>query len=194
MKNTIKKVLVLFGSPHKNGHTSNLLKYFLSFLPDCEINFINAYEKNVCPCIDCGICKTAEKCFYDDMDDIDFYLRECDLVIIASPIYNASFPAPLKAIFDRMQRYYCAKFDLKIIPPIKKEKQAVILLTQGSTDNSMEKSIMSQIKPILNLINTIQTEFISLTDTDNKNLDIDNFYIKSKNKIQNIIDNLYNKF
>ncbi len=190
MKNASKKVPVLFGSPHKNSHTSKILKYLLTFLPNCEINFINAYEKNVQPCIDCGVCKTAEKCFYNDMDDIDRHLRECDIVIIASPVYNNSFPAPLKAIFDRMQRYYCAKFNLKIVPPIKKSKKAVILLTQGSDNDLIEESIMFQIKPVLNLINANQAEFFSLKNTDNKNLDIDNFYKKSKNKIQNIINSL----
>jgi multimeric flavodoxin WrbA len=194
MNNTSKKISVLFGSPHKNGYTSNLLNYFLSFLPDCEISLINAYEKNVKPCIDCNVCKTVEKCFYNDMDDIDCLLRKCDIIVVASPVYNTSFPAPLKAILDRMQRYYRAKFDLKTVPPIKKEKTAVVLLTQGSSNDFTEENIKTQIEPLMSLLNAHKTEYLTLKNTDDKNLDIDNFYIKSKNKVQNIINNLYNKF
>ncbi len=49
---------------------------------------------------------------------------------------------------------------------------------------------MFGIQPIINVINLSAIDYIILKNTNNKNLDIDNFYIKSKNKIRNIINKL----
>lgn len=41
-------------------------------------------------------------------------LEDADAVIVATPVYNLSFPAPMKALFDRFQRYYEAHFRRKL--------------------------------------------------------------------------------
>ncbi len=193
MKTEFKKVLVIFGSPHYDGNTAGLLNSLMSVLKiENDYKIINAYELNANPCIDCGFCKTDEKCRYKDLDELDFLLKECDLIIFASPIYNYSFPAPLKAIIDRMQRYYNAKINLKTNPFINKEKRGIILLTQGSS--ALNSDIISaQINPILKLLNIKKTEYLILDNTDNKKIDIDKFFLKSENKIRSIMSFLNKK-
>ena len=184
----MKNACVLFGSPHKQGYTSKLLKYFLKFLPDYSVHVVDAYKQNVNPCIGCGRCLKDYACIFEDMEAINSYLVSSDLLIIASPVYNASFPAPLKAIFDRLQRFYFARSQPKIYSF--KKKSVLILLTQGSGNIDYWPVIYAQISPILKVLNAKLCEKFILMDTDSKNLDIDKFYIKSKNKIETIISNL----
>ncbi|MBR0423045.1 MAG: flavodoxin family protein [Clostridia bacterium] len=161
-------ILILYGSPHKNGNTNKLLNSFLKNLFYDKINIINAYEKSAHPCIDCKNCRKEAKCVFKDLNDFDNFIKSSNILIIASPIYNHSLPSPLKAIIDRMQRYYSEKIFLKTknnYPP----KKAFILLSQGSDEN-LEKEILSQITPNLKLINTKSIEVFTLKATDkNKN-------------------------
>lgn len=187
----LQKITVLFGSPHKNGHTEKLLKHFLSGFNGTDINIINAYQQNIHPCIDCGMCSKKRFCQFEDMKKIDILLKNCDILIIASPVYNSSFPSPLKAIFDRTQVYYRAKtihnenaFENHI-------KKALILLTQGS-HKSCEQIIKNQTEYLLNLLGAEEHCFYTICGSDDTNFDIDKICLKDKNKIKNIIDKLNN--
>lgn len=125
-------------------------------------------------------------CKFGDMDEIDTYLKKSDLLVFASPIYNFSFPAPLKAILDRMQRYFCARFDLNLIPYVKKRKKSVIILTCGSNEILGKEIIEKQLKRVFTVINTELIETVLWTGTDYlKNLKLD--YVL-KEKIDNVIN------
>lgn len=192
-KQTMKKnLLILFGSPHKKGYTSLLLEYFLKFLPDFSINYIYAYDEMIKPCIGCNKCKSTYECIFRDMDYINNLLCKSNFIIIASPIYNASFPAPLKSIFDRMQNYYFARKSSKFISENK--KKVLLLLTQGSKNIDYTHIILPQINPIVKILGGELIENFILKDTDNNNFDIDKFYIKSKNKVKDIINRLDSNF
>lgn len=178
------KVLVLFGSPHEKGFTRGLLDYFLGFLKEsfeCEINVVSSYDESVRPCIGCEKCKSG-KCVFDDMKKINFLVNSSDVVIVASPVYNASFPAPLKAIFDRFQPYY---FKRNI-----SDKKFVLLLTSGSEKIDYLPCVLFQINPVIKILGGNLLGEITLKGTDYLNkFDIDKFYSKSENKARNIIEN-----
>ncbi len=185
-----KKALIIFASPHANGKTAKLLS-FLKEKIKSKFNFyiLNAFERNPRACIDCGRCKEFGECVFYDLEDMDYYLSTCDLIILASPIYNYSFPAPLKAIIDRMQRYYNSKKTMGFSPFEKRQKKGIIILTAGS--ENFEKSIVSaQMEPVLKLLNIIDTNYIILKNTDDKKLNIDKFLLKSENDIEDIISGL----
>lgn len=183
-----KNILVLFGSPHKNGYTSFVLDYFLKFLPNFSVDCVYAYDEMIKPCIGCNKCKKTYNCIFRDMDNMNVLLSKSDFIIIASPIYNASFPAPLKSIFDRMQNYYFARKSSKFISDNK--KKVLLLLTQGSKSIDYEPIILSQINPIIKIFGGELIGNFTWKDTDNSNLDIDKFYIKSENKVKNIINRI----
>ena len=75
-------------------------------------------------------------------------------------------PSPLKAIFDRMQRYFSARFYQNKKPPIKKAKNAVLLLTCGSNDERGPKIIITQVKMVFTILNAKLTGTIVWYDTD----------------------------
>ncbi len=187
-----KKILILYGSPHKNGFTFRILKRFLRNNFKDEVKFVNAYEKNIKPCIDCKRCRNVLGCIFKDMEDIDEYFKSCEILIIASPIYNGSVPSPLKSVIDRMQRYYSEKIFLKSSMNNYVPKKALLLFTQGSDEKKNEEILLSQIKPNLLLINVKKIYSFLQCKTDMYKPPIDKEILENDNKIQNIVNNLYN--
>ena len=148
-------VIVLYGSPHPRGNTSGLLGAFLSGLGEREaaaVTRFDAYGMNVRPCCDCGICRTQDMCAYGDMDGLDAALRSCGAMVIASPVYHSTFPAPLKAVFDRTQRYYHACRQGRT-PFAGDPRPAYLLLAAGqkNEDGGVIKRQLRRILPTLNM-------------------------------------------
>ena len=163
-----KTILVFFGSPRLDGFTSKLLKAFLKPFPEgsCRAEFVDTYREKLEPCIACGLCKTREACRFRDMDDIDRLLREADLLVFATPVYNLTFPAPLKAVIDRFQRYFEARFSLGLRPPIPKYKPSVLLAALGSKDLAGVEMISRQLKTAFTVMNTSLAQTAVWSDTD----------------------------
>ena len=94
----------IFCSPKKDGETSYLFNLFISGREDVKTFYM--YEENIKPCVGCGSCGKTGRCIYDDTNDILLSIEKSSHVIIASPVYNYSFPSPAKAFLDRLQPYY----------------------------------------------------------------------------------------
>lgn len=190
MKN-FPDTLIFSGSPHENGYTSSILKFILSSSPQTNVVTIEAFKENIKPCIDCSFCKKNFKCIFDDMNRINDLIENADILIFAFPIYNSSFPAPLKSILDRMQPYYHKKFTLGIKHPIKKPKKSLILTTQGSENIHTQEIIKFQLNPILKLLNASECEYLCIKNTDDLDFNIEKYYEKNKNTIKKITNFLY---
>ena len=121
----VNKALVLFASPHADGPTHRLLDAFLSGLsPErWTVETRNVCKEPAAPCMACGYCKRADGCALHDLDGFDAALRESDLLVIASPVYNLTFPAQLKSVLDRFQRYFEARFERGVRPAIVKPRR-----------------------------------------------------------------------
>lgn len=189
MKNNIPKILILFGSPHPGGFTYKILKYVTNMLPKSQIIVKKAFEENVKPCIDCSFCKSNDACAFDDMNEIYDLIEMSDVMIIAFPIYNSSLPAPLKAIIDRMQRYYNQRFFLKVNNSVIKPKKVLIVTTQGSNKN--ESDILEpQLIPTLKLLNSREIYRIIISGTDFNKFDMEKYFKENEKNIKNIVDKL----
>ena len=155
MARETKRCLALFGSPHKEGPTARLLEAFLSPLgEDWQVERVDLFRLLPQPCTGCGFCKGQERCAFPDLDALDRAFRQCDLLVVASPVYNISFPAPLKAWLDRTQRYFEARFSLGMRPPIAKHRQAALLLTMGSEDSFGPQVCAHQLEQAFSVMNT----------------------------------------
>ncbi len=95
---------VLFCSPRKNGYTAELLSRFVTNRHD--INLIDIYTLSPAPCTACAKCRTSYRCIINDMDSALGDIANSDFLIVASPVYNYSVPAPMKAFLDRLQPLY----------------------------------------------------------------------------------------
>jgi len=105
---------------------------------------------------------------HSDMEEIIDALLECDLLIIASPVYHLSFPAPLKAIFDRTQQCFCA-YRHGRSPFADKQRQAVVLLTAGAPSETGE-IIRRQLKWLLPPLNALLSGMVVCANTDEEGI------------------------
>ena len=111
------KVLLINGSPHKEGCTFTALSEIKDQLEkegiDSEIFWIR--NKPVRGCIACGKCGTLEKCAFDDdvANEIIDKILESDGLIIGSPVYYAGPNGALCAILDRVFYAASSKFAFK---------------------------------------------------------------------------------
>jgi len=78
-------------------------------------------------------------------------LEPADLLVIATPVYNLSFPAPLKVLLDRTQVLWSTRFVRDVPAPLMKPKQAVLLTTAGSEGQGAGALLERQLRPILTL-------------------------------------------
>ena len=99
------KVLMLNGSPHKNGSTytaltvvgEELKKYGI----DYEIMWVG--NKPLSGCIACSSCKQTGKCFIDDkVNEFMEKGKECDGFVFGSPVYYASATGQITSFMDRL--------------------------------------------------------------------------------------------
>ena len=113
------KVLVLMGSPRKNGNTAVLLKPFCEELENggAEVETVWLYDRDIRPCVDCRSCQKDWSVFgcaqKDDVQEIFDKVLTCDLLTLATPIYSWYCTPPMKALLDRlvygMNKFYGAE-------------------------------------------------------------------------------------
>ena len=163
------KALVLFGSPKRNSHTARLTGAFLKGLSKSfDVEIVRLFELKPAPCNDCGYCKASDGCSKKDLDEFMKHYFDADLIIIASPVYLDAFPAPMKALFDRFQRFFCARFRRQIEKPIEKPKQAVMLLTAGSDGTEAQAVLEKQVRRAFSVMNTNLCATILADRTDER--------------------------
>lgn len=99
-----KKVLILSGSPRKNGNSDLLCDQFATGAAEAGhvVEKIRVAEKNVGYCRGCYACKSTGVCaVHDDMAEILQKMIDADVIVLASPVYFYSVDAQLKAVIDR---------------------------------------------------------------------------------------------
>lgn len=99
-----KKVLILSGSPRKNGNSDILCNEFMKGATESgnEVEKIRVTEKKIGFCRACYACKGTGVCaIKDDMAEILQKMIDADVIVLASPVYFYSIDAQLKALIDR---------------------------------------------------------------------------------------------
>lgn len=99
------KVLLINGSPHKEGCTFTALNEVAKTLEkngiETEILYLGV--KPIAGCIACGKCSQLGKCFIDDkVNEILARCNEFDGVVIGSPVYYAGPSGQIRAFLDRL--------------------------------------------------------------------------------------------
>lgn len=99
-----KKVLILSGSPRKNGNSDILCDEFMrgAIKSGNSVEKIRVAEQNISYCKACYACKGTGSCIIkDDMAQILQKMIDADVIVLASPVYFYSIDAQLKALIDR---------------------------------------------------------------------------------------------
>ena len=104
------KVILINGSPHKNGTTFRALSEVASAIKEngIETEIITVGDKEVSGCRACSACVKLGKCVKDDIaNEIIEKIQAADGVVVGSPVYYASLNGTLKALLDRV--FYAKK-------------------------------------------------------------------------------------
>lgn len=106
------KVLILNGSPRRDGNTSIAIREMAKIfeVENIEIEVVSVGIEAVRGCIACGKCEETGRCVFDDVvNKLAPKFEEADGFIVASPVYYASANATLIAVLDRL--FYSTHFD-----------------------------------------------------------------------------------
>ena len=101
----MSKIVVLNGSPRKNGNTVKLVDAFVKGAESTgnQVTIFSAADTKVNGCLACDYCMRNEgNCVQkDDMQAIYDALYQADSVVFATPSYFFGMTAQIKAIIDR---------------------------------------------------------------------------------------------
>ena len=109
------KVLMLNGSPRKDGNTEIALREMQKIFAKnaIETEIIQVGNRDIRGCIACASCKKTGKCvFYDLVNETAKKFEEADGLVVASPVYYASANATLVAFLQRL--FYSTPFSKRM--------------------------------------------------------------------------------
>jgi multimeric flavodoxin WrbA len=99
------KIVAVLGSPRKGGCSDTLAEAFLQEAQrlGAQIERFRLNNLNYRGCLGCGRCKTDhEECIQtDDLTPVLAAVRECDALLVASPVYFLDVSSQTKGFIDR---------------------------------------------------------------------------------------------
>ena len=140
------KILVITGSPRKNGNSNTLTDNFIKGAQEAGHNVVrfDSAFKNVHPCIACNKCGMNGQCvFKDDFEFIRDNIVDADAVIFATPMYYFGISAQIKAVIDR---FYA------INGQIHTPKKSALIMTYADTSSKEAQPIISHYETLLNYL------------------------------------------
>ncbi len=106
------KVLLINGSPRKNGNTFLALQEMAKIFAQegVESEIIQVGQENIHGCIACGKCHRNPGCVFDDLvNEVAPKFEAADGIVFGSPVYYASANPTLMAFAQRL--FYSTQFD-----------------------------------------------------------------------------------
>ncbi len=102
-----KKIVILNGSPRKTGNTSALVKAFTKGAKSAGNSVIEFFldSMNIHGCKGCfgGHSSKEYPCVQkDDMDKIYPAVKECDVIVLATPLYYWNMSGQIRTAIDRL--------------------------------------------------------------------------------------------
>lgn len=119
----MKKILVVIGCGKKNGNTEQLADSFIKGATEAGHQVKKAFlgDKTIKFCMGCNACVSKGRCIHkDDMNELYDDYNDCDMIVLASPLYYWTLTGMLKTFLDRL--FGSGADD-------KKEKESVLLIT-----------------------------------------------------------------
>lgn len=162
------KILVLNGSPRKQGNTKKMIESFRQGAEDAghQIDIVDVCHQKISGCLACEYCHTKGKgvCIQkDDMQEIYRLLNKADMLVIASPIYYHGISGQLKCVIDR---FYSAAYPIK--PP--RLKKVAMILSSGDP-NMYDGAVFSFKGDFLDFLGLENMGVITAHGTENGSAD-----------------------
>jgi multimeric flavodoxin WrbA len=150
---SMKKAVIVFGSPRKNSNTHLLVQEAQKGLADSgvanEIFFLN--DMKIKGCQACYHCKKNDSTvcvIHDEMSKIHQAMETGDGLIVATPIYFAGVTSQTKTWLDRMFPY----IDMNLGPKLPKGKKAAFIFTQNQPNAAIFSAAITTFQAVMNIL------------------------------------------
>ena len=131
-------ILVLNGSPRKNGSVAKLLEKEVERFSKKELSrtgqevsviWENAHDLKFAHCAGCMACRSKGACVLppDDAHRLAGEIKNCNALFIGTPVYWGNMSGELKLLFDRLVYAMMGESRLGIPIPLHKGKKAVVV-------------------------------------------------------------------
>lgn len=140
------EILLLTGSPRKNGNSNFLAEEFARGARESGHNVFrfDAAHSKVHPCTACNSCGMDGPCvFKDDFEIVRQHIIPADMVVFTSPMYYFGISAQLKAVIDR---FYAINGQLHV------PKKAALIMTYANTAKAQAQPITSHYDVLLDYL------------------------------------------
>ena len=107
----MSKVILLNGSPRKNGCTARALEEMVRVFEEegVETEVIQVGSQDIRGCIACGYCGRNGKCVFDDLvNEVAGKFEAADGLVVGSPVYYSSPNGTILSFLDRL--FYSTSF------------------------------------------------------------------------------------
>ncbi len=125
------KIVVLAGSPHKNGTSNTLALEFARGAKESgkEVEIIDLAHTDIHPCMGCDACGMNGDCVQKDKgNEILNKILESDAIVFVSPVYYYNVSSWLKMMIDR--------FYAKTTKITNKNLKASVIMTAWNNDEN----------------------------------------------------------
>lgn len=129
-----KKVLILSGSPRKNGNSDILCEQFAKGAKEAEHSVEKIYlqDLKIGGCLACYGCRNTGICVQkDDMSALLEKLVGADIIVLATPVYFYSMDGQMKTMIDRTLPRYTEI----------KNKDFYFIATAAATDHAIQRTM-----------------------------------------------------
>lgn len=142
------KIVVLEGSPNKNGSSNLLAERFICGAKEAghSVEVIDAAHANIRPCTGCIHCGYEGPCSQnDDMNKIRQKILDADMIVFVTPLYYYGMSAQLKILIDR----FCA-FNSSIQ---RKQMSSAMLAAAWNSDNWTFEALEAHYRTLVRYLN-----------------------------------------
>ena len=134
----MKKVLIISGSPRKNGNTAALVERFAAGAADAghEVEIIHLQEQKIGYCVNCNYCRNnkTDCVIDDDARKIVAKALDSDVIVLATPVYFYNVTAQMKTLIDR---FFAREHEFTERP----EKDCYYLITNAGYDFHQDSTV-----------------------------------------------------
>jgi multimeric flavodoxin WrbA len=129
------RLLAIAGSPRRGGNSDALLAACAEGArgAGAQVDVLVVSEAGIAPCTGCNACSADGRCVIDDgMQAVYPLLEAADAIVVATPVFFATVPAVLKALYDRCQPYWARRYVLH--EPVLRRRPGGLLVAGGGGD------------------------------------------------------------
>lgn len=143
---TAPVVLGIAGSPRRHGNSETLLDACMEGVAEAGgvAEKIAVVEYGIAPCDGCNTCSATGECYIRDrMQELYPRIETADAIVVASPVFFATVPAVLKALYDRCQPFWARRWVLGETAPERKRPGGLLLARAGGDPYGFEGAILT---------------------------------------------------